>query len=170
MRRLLIIGQGVAVIVLVWLSATAMEKVTVFLSSCVTCLVIVGLTLAWLGWAAVTKKPLRPALTAASLALFVVASVIFTDWPLRLSYVLSRPALQRLAQSVQEGQQPNGPVRIGLFVIRQAEVSRQGTICLWTEVDPSGNTGFVQCDAKNLPLNLWSSIPLDEQWSFVAED
>ncbi len=170
MRRLFIIGQGIAVLALVWLSATATEKVAVFLSGCVDCLVIVGLTLAWLSWAGVKHKPLRPAFTAAILALAVAASVIVTAWPLRLSYLLSRPTLERLAMTVQAGEPPDGPVRVGLFVIKRTEVSRQGLVCLWTELDPKGNTGFVRCGANGLPANLWSSIQLDEQWNLVAED
>jgi hypothetical protein len=170
MRRIFIIGQGVAVLALVWLSATAMEKTAIFCFGWVVCSVIVGLTLAWLHWSAVKRRSLWPPLTTASLALVGAISVVTTDWPLHLSFALTRPAFQRLAERVRAGQQTDAPVRIGLFVIKQTEVSRQGTVCLWTQLDPSGNTGFVQCGANSVPLNLWSRIQLDEQWNLVAED
>jgi hypothetical protein len=161
MRQLFIIGQVVAVLALVWLSATAMEKAAIFLFGCVVCLVIVGLTFAWLRWSAVKQRSLWPPFTTASLALVGALSVVTTAWPLRLSFALTRPAFQRLAESVRAGQQTDAPVRIGLFVIKQTEVSRQGAVCLWTELDPGGNTGFVQCGANSVPLNLWSRIQSD---------
>ena len=112
----------------------------------------------------------RAAFIAGSVSLALIASVMATAWPLRLSYLLSRPSLQRLGMAIDAGQRPNGPIRVGLFVVKRAEVSRQGRVCLWTELEPDGNTGFIRCGVHGLPANLWSSIRLDEQWYLVAED
>jgi hypothetical protein len=170
MRRLCIVGQGLSVLALVWLSATATEKVALVGCGCAACGVIVVLAITWLRCADARGERLWPALSGAAVALAVVATVIATAWPLRLAYALSRPALQRLAVAVQAGQRPPADVRAGLFVIKQAELSRQGVVCLWTDLDPVGRTGFVQCRADSLPENRWSSIQLDEQWHLVSED
>jgi len=170
MRRLFIVGQTVAVAPVVWLSATGTEKVVVFLFGCATGAVIVGLTVAWLSLEGTKRKPFWPPFTTAMFALAVVATVIVTAWPLRLSFVLSRPSLERLALAVHEGRRLAAPVRVGLFVVNQAEMSPRGVVCLWTGLAPSGRTGFVQSNANFMPLNLWSSIQLDEQWHLVAED
>ena len=170
MRRLFIISQGIAVLCIVWLSATAQEKVAVWLCGCAVGAVIVGLSLGWLRLAHVKSASRRAAFIAGSVSLALIASVMATAWPLRLSYLLSRPSLQRLGTAIDPGQRTDGPVRAGLFVVKRAEVSRQGRVCLWTELEPDGNTGFVRCGMNGLPVNLWSSIQLDEQWYLVAED
>lgn len=166
MSRLFIAGHGIAILVLALLSATATGKVAVLLASCIA----VGLALVWLSWMSVKHKPRWPVLAVGSLVIVVAASVIITAWPLRLSYLFSRPSLEQLAIMVQAGEQPVCPIRVGFFVIKQTEVSGQGAVCLWTVLDPAGNTGFVRSDASNLPLNLWSRIQLDERWSLVVED
>src|SRR5205807_2528160 len=98
------------------------------------------------------------------------ASVAFSQWPLRVSYALSRPSFDALAKHVRAGDPIYVPRRAGLFAIRKAEISYSGVICLWTTVNPGGNTGFVQCGPDHIPLNLWSSISLDNQWQFISED
>jgi hypothetical protein len=162
-------GQGISALALVGLSATATEKVVVLLCSCAACGAIAGLTLVRLHLVGERGRRLRPVL-AGAVALTVVTTVSATAWPLRLTHALSRPALDRLAVAVQAGQRPSGDVRAGFFVIKQAEISRKGVVCLWTDLNPVGRTGFVRCPADALPGNLWSSIQLDEQWHLVSED
>jgi hypothetical protein len=170
MRWLFVIGQCIAVLCIIGLSATAKEKVAVWLCGCAVGAVIVDLSLRWLRLARVKSVSRRPVFIAASVSLAAIASVMATAWPLRLSYLLSRPSLQRLGTAIDPGQRTDGPVRAGLFVVKRAEVSPQGRVCLWTELEPGGNTGFVRCGMNGLPVNLWSSIQLDEQWYLVAED
>jgi hypothetical protein len=100
-----------------------------------------------------------------------VLSVLTTDWPLRLRFELSRPAMEALADRVQQGQSPATPAYAGLFWILAAESNRAGQPCLWTRLQPGGNTGLVRCRANTAPeLNLASSLPLGDGWYLVAED
>jgi hypothetical protein len=81
----------------------------------------------------------------------ILLSVAATDWPLRAGYTLSRDSLDAAAQRVGGGESPAMPLRCGTFSIQQAEVSRRGVVCLWTNLEPSGYTGFVQCPPDHVP-------------------
>ena len=101
----------------------------------------------------------------ACLAVFV--SVPLTHWPLRLAYKLSRPSFDAVAQSLQSGTTFQKPMRVGLFEIKKAEVyDLNGKICLWTDLNPSGKTGFTKCPPNDVPFNLWSMIELDDRVMF----
>jgi hypothetical protein len=82
---------------------------------------------------------------------------------------MSRGAFDAIAQRVRAGEQMK-PQRIGLVTIRKAEVYYNGIVCLWTDLNPSGYTGFVQCAPDSMPFNLWSMIRLDARWQFISED
>jgi hypothetical protein len=100
----------------------------------------------------------------------VLLSLMTTNWPLYSAYRWSRPSFDRLATQVHAGIPAETPERVGLFRIERAEVNRNGVVCLWTNDDPSGPTGFVQHGPDNLPFNLWSHMPLDESWQFIKLD
>ena len=103
------------------------------------------------------------------LTLFI--SVPITHWPLRLAFKLSRPSFDRIANSLRAGSKFPQPVRVGFFRIKKAEVYKlNGKVCLWTDLDPGGKTGFTQCPPNYVPFNLWSMIELDKDWQFVSED
>jgi hypothetical protein len=56
--------------------------------------------------------------------------MLFTHWPLRLAFLASQPALDRMADRVAGGQALRGPVRASLFIV------------IGAAVDPSsGNVG-----------------------------
>lgn len=100
-----------------------------------------------------------------------VLSVLTTDWPLRARFDLSRGAIDAMADRVQQGRDVPLPAYAGLFRIRAAEANRAGQPCLWTRLQPGGNTGLVRCRANTKPeLNLASSLDLGSGWYFVAED
>ena len=103
-------------------------------------------------------------------ALAVLLSVVTSNWPLQAAYVLSRTSFDRVAEQVRAGDPPDTPCFIGLFRIRKAEVYRNGIVCLWTDDDSGGPTGFVQTGPHDLPFNLWSHTPLDNSWQFISED
>ena len=110
-------------------------------------------------------------LTLPDACLSLILSVGVTCWPLRVSFALSRNAFEAVALRVRSGERVSTPSRIGLFRIRQAELSNGGVVCLWTDLDPAGHTGFVQCDQdKAVKFNLWSIIPLEDRWQFISED
>ena len=100
----------------------------------------------------------------------ILLSVMTSNWPLHAAYVLSRPSFDRVAAEIRDGNSPGSPRRVGLFRIQKAEVSHNGVVCLWTDVDPSGYSGFVQHGANDLPFNLWSHTQLDDSWQFIKED
>ncbi|MEO0755466.1 MAG: hypothetical protein AAFY78_01185 [Cyanobacteria bacterium J06648_16] len=121
-----------------------------------------------------SQKRCRPQATA---ALLIVVSIILFNWPLRIGYTFSRPAFNRVAEQVMAGDIPETPRRIGWFRIEGIELPEElfyyaedGIVCLWTDVHPYGNTGFVQTSPNNLPFNLWSHFRLDNTWQFIAED
>ncbi len=100
----------------------------------------------------------------------ILLSVATSDWPLRAAYTLSRSSFDRVASQVDAGDHVNTPCWIGLFRIHKAEVHHNGVVCLWTDDDTAGPTGFVQYASDDLPFNLWSHIRLDNRWQFIAED
>lgn len=112
----------------------------------------------------------RRQLFAGIATIATLLSVATLNWPLRAAYVLSRPSLDRIAAEVQAGELPVAPCTIGLFRVRKAEMHPNGVVCLWTNDDPAGRTGFVQTEASDLPFNLWSHTSLDNSWQFISED
>jgi amino acid transporter len=116
------------------------------------------------------RRPVWLAIVCPALSIAVMLSVAFTQWPLRASYAVSRDGLNRLAARIDAGQQVATPKRVGLFVIRAADVSRDGIVELWTDDSAIGRRGFVHCRPDRAPGNLWSMIQLDDSWLFVEED
>ena len=113
----------------------------------------------------------------AGAALLVVLSIAVFNWPLRIGYAFSRPAFNQVAAQVMAGEMPETPRRVGWFRIEGVALpedlfyyAEDGIVCLWTNVHPYGNTGFVQTSPDNLPFNLWSHFKLDNTWQFISED
>ncbi len=102
----------------------------------------------------------------------VVLSAVLTAWPVRINYLVSRTGLDAIAARVQAGQRISVPVSAGMLTIRAAELSPKGVVCLWTDLNPGGRIGFVQCSAAeaNIKFNLWSLVRLTPNWQFIAED
>jgi hypothetical protein len=99
----------------------------------------------------------------------VTISVAVWDWPLRLAFAASRPALERAAADVRSGKQVVNE-RVGVFFIRSGNMTGANIPCLWTDTNPAGRTGFVQTRPDVLPFNLWSAIHLDDRWYLISED
>ena len=56
-------------------------------------------------------------------------------------------------------------------MIKRAELSRNGIVCLWTDPQPGGNAGLVQCDSDRAEsFNLFEQMRLDDRWQFIRED
>ncbi|MEM7796385.1 MAG: hypothetical protein AAF579_18280 [Cyanobacteria bacterium P01_C01_bin.118] len=121
-----------------------------------------------------SQKRLRQQTTA---ALAIVVSIIVFNWPLRVAYGFSRPAFDQVTEQVMASETLKTPRRIGWFKIKRIEapgnapngIDYQG-LRLWTDIHPSGKTGFVQSSPDNLRFNLWSHFKLDETWQFISED
>jgi hypothetical protein len=103
----------------------------------------------------------------------VAASIGFTNWPMRLSFAASTPALDRLAQQVAAGQTPSLPTRAGAYVVRAVQtepVSGGVAVCLWTKPQ-YGHIGFVQSPVGvTPPFNRWTHTKLSSQWHHFGED
>jgi hypothetical protein len=156
--------------VAIWLSATGIESFSLLIVSVAISFIVILIGLAWLVWRDFVDRSAYPAALGTATILTIIVSVTLTQWPLRITYSLSRSAFDSVAQTILEGKELSMPQRVGLFVVRKAEVSHDGIVCLWTKPAPGGNTGFVQCKRSHVPFNLWSMVKLDDGWQFIAED
>jgi hypothetical protein len=170
MKRLIGGLYAVPAVLAVGASVALMEQTAVILCGVLAFAVAVVMTCTLVGFARSRRQRLWPILVAAAACLALIASVPYAHWPLRAAYFLSRASFERLAQDACSGRPAAGPVRVGLFTVKQVEVNRHGIVCLWVDTDPAGRTGFVQCGPVHVPFNLWSMIILDDRWQFIAED
>lgn len=168
--RLIVAFCTVPALFTIGVSLTVRERVIVTLCGILACTVTIAVFFPLLGSARSRGRRSWPVFGGAIASLALIASVVTMHWPLRASYLLSRPALDQLARDVQAGQPLPGPTRVGLFTIKQVEVSRQGIVCLWVDLNPAGKEGLVQCGPAHPPFNLWSMISLDDRWQYIAED
>jgi hypothetical protein len=106
-------------------------------------------------------------------ALAVIVSVATTHWPLRITFALSRPWLADAASRVAAGEPLGTPARVGLFTIEKTEnywSPREGPVCLWMDLEPSGYTGFVRWAGDDGPCNPFWAVRLADEWWFVEQD
>jgi hypothetical protein len=162
-------GFGLLAFVAVLYSAAGGEPRSVELLSSVFLLVAL-----MLGWFHIRRgrpngRSIHQALATVALPVMILASVAITHWPLRLSYAWSCAAFDDIARRVRAGERIEAQ-RVGPFRILRAEVYFNGLVCLWTDLDPGGKTGFVQCPPDNPPRNLWGIVRLDDRWQFISED
>lgn len=69
------------------------------------------------------RSPRFAAWSLVALMLVVPASMIFSRWPMKAAFLVSRPALERLADRVAAGQPLTRPEWAGLFLVRKANRS-----------------------------------------------
>lgn len=109
----------------------------------------------------------------AAILLVSAVSAVWTQWPMRVGFLLHRSALERLADQAERGVTPPLPVRVGLYTIRGIDTtSYHGVIGLHTDTNPSGPTGFylTAVPVNSPPANEWSSVRLSERWWWIKED
>ena len=105
-----------------------------------------------------------------SMCFLLSFSVALLQWPLRLNYALSKPALAQEAQQVAKNQATSFPRWVAGFYVLEATAKRN-CVCFWTDTDPSGRTGIVyNLKGGQPPFNLWSSTSFGENWHLVSED
>jgi hypothetical protein len=79
---------------------------------------------------------------------FFPLTMLFTRWPLRLAFLASAPAMDRLADRVAAGRSVTSPEWAGLFrVVGSAVEPSNGNVGLIIDPDPSGRSGFVRLGA-----------------------
>lgn len=157
-------------VVAVWLSAAGIEQISVYIVSAGLAFIILLLGFVWFGWRKFIGLPVSPVILSILTVFTLLVSMAVEQWPLRISYSLSRSAFNAAAESIRDGKNLTLPQRIGLFTVRKAEISHDGIVCLWTRPAAGGNTGFVQCSRDHVPFNLWSMVKLDNRWQFISED
>lgn len=78
--------------------------------------------------------------------------MLFTLWPLRLAFLVSRPAMDRLADRVAAGRAPNRPEWAGLYLVKNTAIdTRTGSGSVGLIIDPNrgGRSGFVRLRPGN---------------------
>ena len=145
---------------------------------------ILGFGTAWS--AAATRREIvrrRSPLLAWPLVIVLSArplTMVFTDWPLRLAFLASKPALDRLADRVAAGHAPGRPVRTGLFMVVKSKVDpTTGNVGLVSDSDSSGRSGFVRVSPTSSTspgrvsgpfYNLNVDLQMGESWRYQNED
>jgi hypothetical protein len=119
------------------------------------------------------------ALRLAVVAIISIAplTMLLTRWPFRLAFLVSRPALERLADQVVAGAPVTSPRWAGVFVIVGSAIDpNTGNVGLLTHPDSSGRSGFERYGARGSRgaagafYNFWSVTELDANWRFAEED
>jgi hypothetical protein len=117
--------------------------------------------------------PLLAVVLALSMALTPLMALL-TFWPLRVAFLISRPALERLADRVAAGHVPAFPMQAGLYrIVGSATDPVTGNVALITDSKPSGRAGFVrsQPGTPHGPFSsLFMGMSLSRTWAFEMED
>ena len=100
-------------------------------------------------------------------------SVPLTHWPLRLSFSLSKPSLEKMAARVAAGEKIRVPQTVGAFDLTYISQGDDGTVCLWVEGDEDDRgepAYFVQGPADKVKTEWkgYDVVILDDDWSFVS--
>lgn len=110
-------------------------------------------------------------------AAFLPVVTLFSAWPLRLAFLISRPALDRLADQVAGGMSPRFPIRAGFFSVVGSDVdSPSGSIGLVIDPNPAGRSGFVRvppgAEGRRMGpfTNLDQDLSLGHGWWYDSED
>jgi hypothetical protein len=167
MKKTALIPSGIGVLAAVWLSLFIREDTIAVLSSMGVGLFAVAFAVAE------CLRPRRPRWQI--LAAWLIPAALFTGitcshLPLRLVFRLYRVDFDRVATRIENGTPPETPFWIGPFRITM--VGRRGdsgTPYVATNRDTSEIDGFVK-HPKGHGFNLWSCVPLDDAWSYIAED
>jgi hypothetical protein len=97
-----------------------------------------------------------------------------TFWPLRVAFLVSRPALEHLADRVAAGQALTLPVRAGVYsIVGFATDPSTGNVALITDADPGGRSGFVRHrpGTPHGPFrSLWMGMRLSRTWAYEMEE
>jgi len=140
---------------------------------------ILGIGTAWATAATRREAIFRRSLLAVWLLVIVLAflplTMLITQWPFRLAFLASKPALSRLADQVANGQGVPRPLRAGVFVVVGSIVDPStGSVGLITDPDPGGRCGFVRVGPSGSLgrtfVNLNHDLQLGDGWSYECED
>jgi hypothetical protein len=175
---------GALLNVLCWRASIA-GSLTVIAFGALPCLiataVVFGFGAAWCAAATRDLKLSRRSLVLRWTAVAVISiapmTMLLTHWPFRLAFLVSRPALERLANEVAAGAPVTRPRWAGVFVIVGSAVDpKTRNVGLITNPNPSGRSGFERYGARGTRgavgafYNSWSKMELDQNWRYAEED
>jgi hypothetical protein len=100
----------------------------------------------------------------------VTVLTVLTLWPLHFAFNLSEKSFDELASRSRAGESVTMPQRGGFYVIQKTELAHDGSVCPWTELSSSGNTGFIQCKSKSVPFSTFSGRALNESWHYITQE
>ncbi len=141
----------------------------------ITLVALVTAIVAWTCWKARPRRWL--ALGGLLFCPLLVATMLLSHWPMKLSFALSKPALNRLADAVAAHRAPALPKRAGAYVIHAVETrplpegANGLTVCLWMLPVERQHVGFVRSPAGVTPeFNPWTHRRMDAYWHYFGED
>jgi hypothetical protein len=110
-------------------------------------------------------------LVVVPLLLVVSGSLIFSTWPLRLTFWSAKTAMNSVAARIDQGEVVSGSIRIGPYGVKKVETSRDGIVCFWTDLGLGGRGGFVRTSLSKVEsqFNVWSATAMDSNWVYVIE-
>lgn len=172
MSKALFLFQGIVSAAVFASSAMFAGRPVVLLFAASACGAVIVAHCFAIPWLRFRRRPLGPPIAVGILCLSINLSSAIFQWPARLSYAASRPSLEKIATEVRSGRSLSVPRRAGLLVVQRAEIRRGDVVCLWTDFQPGGNSGFVACDAERAEreFNLFDRLSLDDRWQFIIED
>ena len=100
---------------------------------------------------------------------------VWTFWPLRAAFLVSKPSLESLADRVAAGQTPAFPTWAGVYrIVGSRSDPTNGWVALIFDPNPSGKSVFVRYPlGMNVPRRTASpfiSLELTSRWTFEMED
>jgi hypothetical protein len=161
----------VAAILTIYFSSVGTEPIALGYISVVGMVVVIAVTgFLWtIGFCTPTSLPRTSASLLASLTIWLTA-VLF-QWPLRVSFTIVEPTLERMAISAKAGSKITIPQQIGLFSVKEVEaVTYDGPICFWTDLAAGGRTGLIYDPLNRGPKHPWSAVRLNRKWLYLSED
>lgn len=105
-------------------------------------------------------------------ALCVSLSVWTTDWPLKLRFQLSKSSFEKVLNDFQDGEEIEVPRMVGLYRVTKVTHIYKGTEreAFKFHLNSIGDFhGFAFCPDK-VSFNIWTHIPMDDQWHFLIVD
>lgn len=105
-------------------------------------------------------------------AIAVIVSVLFTHWPLRLTFVMHRPWLESIAQQVQAEGTIDSPKCIGAFRFQRIIRNDRGSIGFKLNGSPGNGVHFVwsPTDSSHGWYNSATLARLGPHWYLIDED
>lgn len=168
--RVLTLGIGIATGIAVVCSFLGFDWMMLLLGSCaLTPLLFITIVIAVL-----PRPPLGWRYRVGSVALVaLLLSVVFTDWPLRLSFLFHRAALDRYVIQIRSGAITTAdvPRRVGMFSFVNVQ-ERDGNIGFQTTGGGHGGQFFVCHDPNSnfIWVNTNWERDLGSSWFFVYQD